>query len=96
MGMRTFRSDGAIIGDVEVPDQPGRNGPAAGLDAALAIQQQDGTALLGEMARRRGPGRSAAHNDAVKGFGDNAEFRPGHDGLQKGPDERQALRSGTR
>ena len=60
--------DQQMIGDLEVADQPGRNGAAAGLDAAGLVEKQDAATLSREIGRGGGAGGPAAdHHDVVHG-----------------------------
>ena len=57
-----------MIGDLEVADQPRRNGAAARLDAAGLVEKQDAASLpreVGRGGRARGP--AAHHHDVEDG-----------------------------
>jgi hypothetical protein len=69
-----------VFRDGEVLDQARRDGAAAGLGAAVAVQQHHRVAALGQVVGCRGTCRAAAHHDHVKGvrLGSRASsWRPG-------------------
>ena len=87
IGMSTCLSDGDTIraeltratsrsiGDIEVADQPRRDGAAARLDAAGAVEQQHRAPKPGEIMRGRRAGRSTADHHDIEDFGNGHDDR---------------------
>ena len=67
-----------MVGNVEIPNRPRRDRPAAGLDPVAPIDQQHRATAAGEFRGGGGPGRSAAdHHHAAPRL--VAELGVGHD-----------------
>jgi hypothetical protein len=56
------------LGNLELAHQLRRDGPAAGFDPAVAVEEQDRTPGAGQFMGRRRPRRSASHDDDIEGF----------------------------
>src|SRR4029078_242173 len=56
------------VRDLELAHEHGRNRPAAGLEAARAVEQQHRPAWQGKTLRCGGAGGSAAHDNGIAGL----------------------------